>query len=196
MLRRTPSYGLFLLGSELASAGNVITASTSALSGCAMLRPIPVVITAGATDNVPDTLTVFAGGSGALSTPSRMLNDAAVGTSPPGAYLVAGPVGFSPNDVIAAVQGTNCTLSTINAGGVTVAASTGIATLAHTLTATTGNNSTAIYNAAVASVINLGQGDRFGRTLYSVDPTNSTLRTQSLLPAVLPATPVVSRSSI
>jgi type IV pilus assembly protein PilW len=187
------SYGMFLLGRDLASAGNVITASTAVLSGCAMLRPIPVVITAGATDNAPDTLTLFSGGSGALSTPSRLLNDAAVGGSPPGAYQVAGPVGFSPNDVIAAVQGANCTLSTVNAGGVTVGASTGIATLAHTLTATTGNNSTATYNAALASVINLGQGDRFGHTLYSVDPTNSTLRSQSLLPVVLPATPVVSQ---
>jgi type IV pilus assembly protein PilW len=191
------SYGLFLLGQDLAGAGNVISvttppAKTPALSGCAMLRPIPVVIAAGATDNDPDSLTVFFGGSGSLSTPAAFLNNALVSTSPPGVYQVLGPVGFSPKDVIAAVQGTSCTLSTINAGGVAVAAGTGIATIAHTLTATPGNNSVATYNAASASLINLGQGDRFGQTLYSVDPTNSALRTQSLLPAVLPATPVVS----
>ena len=186
------SYGLFLLGQELAGAGNVVAASTAALSGCAMLRPIPVIIAAGATDNDPDTLTVFFGGSGALSTPTAYLNSAVVSTSPPGVYQVLGPVGFSPNDFIAAVEGTNCTLSTINAGGVAVAPATGIATIGHTLTATPGNNSTATYNAVTASLINLGQGDRFGRTLYSVDLTNSALMTQSLLPAVLPATPVVS----
>jgi len=186
------SYGLFMLGQDLATAGNIVSASTTALSGCAMLRPIPVVITAGATDNDPDSVTVFYGGTGALSTPTPFLNNAAVGTNPPGVYQVAGPVGFSPNDVIAAVQGANCTLSTINAGGVSIAPSTGIASINHTLTATPGNNNAATYNATTASLINLGQGDRFTRTLYSVDPATTTLRTQSQLPVVLPATPIVS----
>jgi len=153
-----------------------------------MLRPIPVLIAAGATAADSDTVTVFFGGSGSLSTPTLMLNNATV----PGVYQVAGPVAFSANDLIAAVQGTNCTLSTVNAGGVTVAAGTGIATITHTLTATPGNNNATTYNAAAASLINLGQGDRFGRTLYSVNPANNTLTTQSLLPTVLPATPVVS----
>ena len=186
------SYGLFLLGQDLATAGNIVSASTTALSGCAMLRPIPVAIAAGATDNDPDSLTVLYGGSGAMSTPALFLNNAAVTSNPPGAYQVAGPVGFSPNDVIVAVQGTNCTLSTVNAGGVSIAPSTGIATLNHTLTATPGNNNAATYNAATASLVNLGQGERLARTLYSVDTANTTLRTQSQLPVVLPATPVVS----
>ena len=150
------------------------------------------MIGAGATDNDPDTLTVFYGGSGAMSTPAPLLNNAAMSSSPPGTFQVAGPVGFSPGDFIAVVQGANCTLSKINAAGVVVGAGTGIATLSHTLTATTGNNTTTTYNATAASLINLGQGDRFARTLYSVDPTNTTLRTQSLLPTVLAATPVTS----
>ena len=186
------SYGLFLLGQDLSGAGNIISSSTAALSGCAMLRPIPVVIAAGATAADPDTVTVFFGGSGSLSSPTRLLNNADVSTSPPGVYLVAGPVAYSPNDVIAVAQGANCTLSKINTGGVTVAGSTGIATLAHALTATTGNNNTAVYGATLAQLINLGQGDRFGRTLYSVNTANNTLQTQSLLPTVLAATPVVS----
>jgi type IV pilus assembly protein PilW len=190
--QQNASYGLFLLSQELAAAGNVVAASTTALSGCAMLRPIPVAIAAGATDNDPDSLTVFYGGSGALSAPTPILSNAAVNTSPPGVYQVAGPVGFSPNDVIAVVQGTNCTLSTINSGGVSVGVGTGIATLTHTLTSTPGNNNTTTYNAVSASLINLGQGDRFGRTLYSIDPTSTTLRTQSLLPDALAATPVAS----
>jgi type IV pilus assembly protein PilW len=186
------SYAMFLLGQDLAVAGNVIAASATTLSTCAMLLPIPVVITAGATDNNPDSLTVFFGGSGSLSTPTAFLTNATVSGSPPGAYQVMGPVAFSPNDLIAAVQGANCTLSTINAGGVSVAAGTGVATLSHTLTATPGNNTTATYNAVAASLVNLGQGDRIGRTLYSVDTTKNTLTTQSLIPTVLAATPVVS----
>jgi type IV pilus assembly protein PilW len=186
------SYGLYVLTQELLGAGNIVSVSTTTLSGCAMLRPIPVVSAAGATDNDPDTLTVFYGGSGALSTPTPLLSSAAVSTSPPGVYQVAGPVAFSPNDVIAVVQGTNCTLSTINAGGVSVAPGTGIATITHTLTATAGNNNTATYGATSASIINFGQGDRFGQTLYAVDPTKTTLTSQSLLPTVLAATPVAS----
>jgi type IV pilus assembly protein PilW len=175
-------YGLFLIGQELSVAGNIISASTTALSGCAMLRPIPVVIAAGATATDPDTITVLYGGSGSLSSPTSLLNSPAMNTSPPGAFQVSGPVAYSPNDLIAVVQGANCTLSTINAGGVTVAGSSGIATLAHTLTATPGNNSTAVYGATLAQLINLGQGDRIARTLYSVDTANTTLRSQSLLP--------------
>ena len=186
------SYGLFLLSHDLAGAGNIISTATTALSACAMLRPIPVVLAAGATDSDPDSVTVFYGGSGSLSTPTPMLANAAVSGSPPGAYQVAGPVAFSPRDIIAAVQGANCTLSTINVGGVAVAAGTGIATLSHTLTATPGNNNAANYSATAASVINLGQGDRFGRTLYSVNPATTTLLTQALLPTVAAATPAVS----
>jgi len=168
------------------------------LSGCAMLRPIPAVIAAGATDNDPDSITVFYGGSSSLSTPAPLSSSAAVGATPPGAYVVAGPLAFSPNDVVVAVQGANCTLSTINANGVSVAGPTGIATIGHTLTTTPGNNTTATYGAVAASLINLGQAAtpgepaRFGQTLYSVDSAAHTLRTQGLLPTVQAVTPVVS----
>ena len=133
------------------------------------------------------------GGSGSLSTPTPLLNNAAVSASPPGAYLVAGPVGFSPNDVIVAVQGDELHAVDDQRGGVSVAVGTGIATITHTLTATTGNNNTATYNAAVGIARqSRDRATRFGRTLYSVDPTTTTLTTQSLLPTVLAATPVVS----
>ena len=163
-----------------------------------MLRPIPAIIAAGATDNAPDTVTVLYGGSSSLSTPAPLLNNASVGTTPPGVYTVAGPLGFSPNDVIVAVQGANCTLSIVGAAGIAVDTSTGITTITHALTPTPGNNTTANYGAVAASLVNLGQAAspgeaaRFGQTLYSVDPGTNTLRTQSLLPTVQPVTPVVS----
>ncbi|MEO8304654.1 MAG: PilW family protein [Betaproteobacteria bacterium] len=196
--QQNASFGLFLIGQDLLGAGQVVSASTTALAGCAMLRPIPAIIAAGATDNDPDTITVFYGGSSSLSTPVPFLSNAAVGTTPPGLYVVAGPVGVSANDVIVAVQGANCTMSTVNAGGVAVGSGTGISTLNHTLTATIGNNTTATYNAVTASLVNLGQAAtpgqaaRFAQVLYSVDPVTSTLRTQNLLPTVQPASPVVS----
>jgi type IV pilus assembly protein PilW len=191
--QQNASYGMFLISQDLMGAGQVISASTTALSGCAMLRPIPATIAAGATVNDPDTITVLYGGSSSLSTPTPLLNNASVSTGPPGAYVVAGPLGFSPKDLVVAVQGTNCTLSTINAGGVSVSAGTGITTIAHTLTATSGNNNSATYAAVTASLVNLGQAAsagqaaRFGQTRYSVDVATNTLRTASLLPTAAAA---------
>ena len=196
--QQNASYALFLIGQDLMGAGQVISSSMAALAGCAMLRPIPAVIAGGATDNDPDSITVFYGGSASLSTPAPLLSNASVASSPPAAYVVAGPLAFSPNDVVVAVQGANCTLSTINAGGVSVAGPTGISTLNHTLSTTTGNNATATYGAVVASLVNLGQAAtpgepaRFGQTVYTVDAASRTLRTQSLLPTAQPVTAAVS----
>ena len=195
--QQNASYGIFLIGQDLMGAGQVISSSMGALAGCAMLRPIPAVIAAGATDNEPDAITIFYGGSASLSTPVPLLSSASVGSSPPGAYVVAGPLAFSANDVIVAVQGTSCTLSTVNANGVSVATATGLATISHTLTATPGNNTTATYGAVAASLVNLGQAAtpgeaaRFGQTVYTVDAGSHTLRTQSLLPTVQPVTAAV-----
>ncbi len=184
-------YGLYVLGQDLSMAGNVIATSATALSGCAAARPIPVTVSAGATDNDPDTVTVFYGGS-PLPTPTPFLTNAVVGNSPPDAYQVSGPAAFSTKDLIVAVQGTNCTLSTINSAGISVSPTSGIATISHTPTSTPGNNTSATYSAVTASLVNLGQPGRFGRILYSVDPTNATLTTQSLLPTAQQATAVVA----
>ena len=196
--QQNASYGLFLIGQDLMGAGQVVSASTTALAGCAMLPPIPAVIAAGATDNDPDTITIFYGGSSTLSTPTPLLTSAAMGSSPPGAFVVAGPVGFSPNDVVIAVQGANCTLSVVNAGGISVAAGTGVTTISHTVAATPGNNNTATYGAALAQLVNLGQAAapgqpaRFGQTRYAVDGGTNTLTTTTLLPTAQAASPAVS----
>jgi len=191
--QQNAAYGIFLLTQDLSMAGNVVAASATAMSGCAMARPVPAVIAAGATDNDPDTVTVLYGGGGSLETPVPLLANATMSGATPGVFQVAGPVAFNPNDVIVAVQGNNCTMSTINAGGVSVAAPTGIATISHTLTATTGNNTAATYNAVSASLVNLGQPDRFAQIRYAVDTVNATLTTQSLLPTAQAVTPVVAQ---
>ena len=187
------AYGLFLMGQDVAMSGNVLASSAAALSACAIARPIPVLIGAGATDNDPDTVTVFYGGGGSLSTPVAFLADASVTGANPAPYQVAGPVAFSPNDTIVAVQGANCTISTINTNGVAVNVTTGVATISHTLAATPGNNATATYNAVSASLVNLGQPDRFGQTQYAIDPTTATLTSQSLLPTAGPVTAAVAQ---
>ncbi len=104
-------------------------------------------------------------------------------------YVVPGPVGFSANDVIVAVQGANCTLSTVNAGGVAVDAATGFATLTHTRVAGADG---VTYTAVDASLVNLGQAASMGRVAYTVDTSGRVLRTQNRLPTDGPVNPVVN----
>jgi type IV pilus assembly protein PilW len=189
--QQNASYGLYVLTRDLSQAGSGIAsaatdgAGSPVLDGCALLRPVPVLISAGATDSDPDSITVLYGGSSSLATPVQFKQTAT--TAQP--YVVPGPVGFSPNDVIVAVQGASCTLSTINANGVAVDGTTGFATLAHTPIA--GSNA-ATYAAVNASLVNLGQPASMGRVVYTVDPAARALRTQKRLPTDDPVNPLVS----
>jgi type IV pilus assembly protein PilW len=191
--QQNASYGLYVLGRDLAMAGNGIASSAAALQACPFdaaapdqsLAPIPVLITAGATAKDPDTVTVLYGGSSSLSTPVQFKGTAS--TAQP--YLVPGPVGFSPNDVIVAVQNASCTLSTVNAGGVAIDGATGFATLTHTPVV---GDIGATYSAVNASLVNLGQAASMGRIAYTVDTTGHALRTQNLLPANGPVNPVIN----
>jgi type IV pilus assembly protein PilW len=183
--QQNASYGAYILGRELSVAGNGIASMAASLDTCALLRPIPVVIEAGATASDPDTITVLYGGSSSLSTPVQFKQTAT--TAQP--YVVAGPVAFSANDVIAAVQGSNCTLSTVNAGGVAVDAVTGFATLTHTPVP---GSPGATYNAVNAALVNLGPVAAMGRIAYTVDTTGHVLRAQNRLPADGPVVPLVN----
>jgi type IV pilus assembly protein PilW len=182
--QQNAAYGLYVLGRDLAIAGNGIASAAATLDQCALLRPIPVLIEAGATANDPDTITVLYGGSGSLSTPVAFMQSSAGNT-----YVVQAPVGFSPNDVVAAAQGATCTVSTIDAGGVAVNATTGFSTL--TVTPVAGNLGAA-YSAVTASLVNLGPKDAMGRIAYTVDATTHALRTQKQLPNNDPVAPLVS----
>ncbi len=94
--QQNASYGLFVLTRDrrrraTASCRRHRRRGTAILDGCAMLRPIPALIAAGATDNDPDTVTVLYGGSSSLATPVQFKQTAT--TAQP--YVVPGPVGFS-----------------------------------------------------------------------------------------------------
>jgi len=180
--QQNASYSQFVLGRDISMAGNGIASSAAALDQCAILRPIPVVIDAGADDNTPDTVTVLYGGSSSLSTSVPFRASATTGDP----YIVAGPVGFSPNDVIAAIRpGTNiCTLSVV----------TGISGLPNpngevTLAQTPFPGSAAASYSAGSVVVNLGQAASMGRVAYTVDTTGHVLRTQNLLPTAGLASP-------
>ena len=192
--QQNAAFGLYALTRDLAIAGNGMASASQLLQSCVnpnlalpasrtspdplqYLVPVPVVIKAGADANTPDEITVSYGASASLSTAVPL-------TSPQNpAYQVSAPVGFSPNDVIAAVlPATNkCTLSTIT--GVAVDAA-GIATITHTRFA---GDPDAGYTTN-ASLINLGQATAMGRVVYSVDPATNSLRSQDQFTKTPPLT--------
>ncbi len=180
--QQSASYAMFALSRDLSMAGNGIASAAPALDQCVLLRSLPVVIAGGASAATPDTITVLYGGSASLSTPVAFMNSASAATP----YQVRAPVGFSPGNVIAAVMGTNCTLSTIDAGGVDVAAN-GIATLRHTVIS---GPSDFVYPAITASVVNLGPAAMLGRVRFEIDRNIETLASQNLLPTEGPKNPI------
>ena len=210
------SYATYLISREISVGGSAVASSAAALDGCTVLAPftaaqlpgglraIPVAINAGANDKTPDQITVFYGGSSTLSTPVGFKKDATV----PAPYEVAGAVAFSQGDVIAAVSGAQCTLSSIDAGGVTVvdpctppSCTERIATLTHT--PIPGSPAVTYASGGAAALVNLGPATAFDRVVYSVDPNcasdaaQCTLRSQNVLPlggpgALAPPVPIVA----
>jgi len=86
--QQSAAYGVYAIGRDLAMAGNGIASSATALNQCAMLRPIPALIEAGATDAAPDKVTILYGGSGSLSTPVVFKQTAAT-TAPATPVLIS-----------------------------------------------------------------------------------------------------------
>lgn len=196
------SYGLFLLGRNLSIAGSGVSSAFTAaakmgvaLDNCNLteLRSNPVLIEAGASANDPDRITVFYGGSASLSTAVSFINNATINTGGAADYQVLSRVGFSANDVVVAIQNTNCTLSTVNTVTDLVPSSpNGIVTIAHTPVPGRTTPLPVTYQAINAALVNLGQVASMGRIVYSVDPATSTLRSQNLLPLAGAETPVVA----
>lgn len=192
--QQSASFALFLIARDVANAGNGVASAAlsvdgrTVLDGCALARPIPVLIEAGARAVDPDAITVFYGASGSLATPVALAANAEVRSlASADPYVIAAPAAFSPNDVIAAVDGAICTLSTIDPSGVQIAGS-GLATLAHT---PLGGALGFVYSAGSASLVNLGRAARLARLRYSVDTTTRALRTQHQLPTAGPVNPVL-----
>lgn len=187
--QQNAAYGLYVLSRDISVAGNGIASAAATLDQCAILRPIPVLIEAGASATVPDKITILFAGSGSLATPVAFQQNSTANS-----YVVRAPVGFSADadpkksDVVAAVEGAKCTVSRIDPGGVAVDAN-GIATLAVTPIS---GDLVATYSAVTSSVVNLGPAEAMGRIAYTVDAAAHALRTQKLLPDNDPVAPLVS----
>lgn len=112
-------FSIFALGTELANAGNSISLAAAELSTCpntgnpaTTLRPIPVLIVAGADDDTPDSFIVNYSTARTLTIPVTFLAQSPANNQ----FVVQSPNGFAVGNRIIAVQQTTgkCTMSTIS----------------------------------------------------------------------------------
>jgi len=171
----------FMLGIELANAGNGVASAAQDLGVCpggatfaSTWRPLPLMIIDGGADNVPDTFMVNYSVTNAAIAPAPFTATAAASAD----YSVQSPTGFQPNDLIVAIGGTpvlvGCAASKVTA--VSVPDVNGVVTITHTdpgVGATFGNSA--------AVLLNMGPAANAQKVRYDV--TAGVLRSTALLKA-------------
>jgi len=184
--QQTGLISTFMLSIEIGNAGNAIATAAQDLATCpntgdmaTIMRPLPVVITAGATNDTPDAFVTNYSVSNTRVTTAPFLGNAAAGAN----YQVESVVGFRPGDMIVAISAAGqCARSTITA--VTPDAppnAIGRVTIAHTGAAVAFDDATVLFN--------MGPANRTQRVLYDVvNPVTS-------MPLCTPGSPCVLRST-
>ncbi len=113
-------FSLYTMGLEIANAGNAISLAATELSACSdtkdvatTLRPIPVLIIAGDSDDAPDSFVVSYSTSRTMVVPANFLSKSPTDNQ----FIVQSPNGFAVGNWIIAVQQSTgaCTLSTVTA---------------------------------------------------------------------------------
>src|SRR6185503_9920946 len=167
----------FMLGIEIANAGNGLAVAAQDLGSCTpaaamkdSLRPIPLLITTGANDDTPDSFVVY------YSVARTLLSPALIQTAPDvNTYTVQSTNGFKKDDVIVAVSNPSgagpCYSSIITDPVPAPDAVTGVVTITHS----------AVAAAVGATLVNLGPAKLVQKMVYDVNGGN--LRSTSLLDA-------------
>jgi type IV pilus assembly protein PilW len=182
----TGIFSMFFLSREIGNAGAGIAIKSSdnidlfqcpgAVPPAQLLRPIPVLITDGGADDIPDSLIAFYGSPASLATGAPFTQAAGAGST---VYQVQSPLGFAVNDTVIAVRsaGNNCQIANVDAV-VADLVRLGAVNITHT-------PGLGLDMPQGSKLINLGQLTRATKTLYDVDAATATLRTTDLLPALL-----------
>jgi type IV pilus assembly protein PilW len=174
----------FMMGIELANAGNGLAVAAQDLGTCTptaamkdSLRPIPLLITPGATANNPDSFVIYYSVARTLIAPALFTSAAAANSD----YQVQSANGFKKGDLIVAItnpSGAGDCYSSRITDNVPAADVNGIVAITHTNTPAVG---------ASATLFNLGPSNLVQKVLYDVSGGN--LRSTSLLdPDGVPST--------
>ena len=188
--QQTGLISTFMLSIEIGNAGNAIATAAQELATCpntgdmaTIMRPLPVVITAGATNDTPDSFVTNYSVTNSRVTPAPFLGNAPAGA----AYPVESVTGFRPGDMIVAISaGGQCARSTITA--VTPDAPPnpiGRVTITHS-----GATPAGIGFDDAAVLFNTGPANRAQRVLYDV--AGGTLRSTNLFDAGAVPNPIAS----
>lgn len=184
-------FSTFTLALELANAGNGIGIPTvfgsTSLAKCpntndvaTILRPIPVIITAGKDASSPDAFVVTYSVASKVVYPAQFVASAAPGAP----YRVQSPNGFARDDmVIAGDELGQCERTKVTDVSVPDP-DTGVVTIAHT-----GGTLDLVES---PFLINLGAWNRAQRVRYDVDAAAGTLRSQNLFDPNAPVQPLAS----
>ena len=177
--QQTGTMMMHMLATELGNAGNGLAAAASELGTCpdtgdirTSLRPIPALITAGATTDAPDSFVVNYAVAAALAAPVAFAADAIAGAP----LRIRSPLGFAAADRVAAISLTgNCAATTVTS--VSPPDPEGIVDVAHA--------GLAEGFARSSLLLNLGPRGRVQRVRYDV--VDGTLRSLDLLtPGAVP----------
>ena len=124
----------FMLGIELANAGNGVASAAQDLGKCpgsvsfaSTWRPLPLMIVDGGGDDLPDSFMVNYSVTNAAIAPAPFTATAAANAP----YSVQSPTGFQKNDLIVAISAGGCAASKITADPVGPDVN-GVVTLTHT----------------------------------------------------------------
>ncbi len=179
----------FMLGIELANAGNGLAVAAQDLGTCTAttdmvtsLRPIPLLITDGGGDNKSDSFIIYYSVARTLLSPALFTNTAVANAD----YVVQSANGFKKGDLIVAISnpsGTgDCYTSRITAN-VPAPDANGIVTITHTGAPVTIGASSTLFNLGPA---NLVQKIKYSLSAVTCDPVSGatcTLQSLSLLNA-------------
>jgi type IV pilus assembly protein PilW len=118
--QKTGMIAMYLVGTELASAGNGIMLNQDDLATCTdtgdvktTMRPFSVLIEPGADDDTADSFVVNYGTARSVVTPSVFMAKTSVGDS---TYTVQSPTGFKKDDMVVTITGSgDCERNTVTA---------------------------------------------------------------------------------
>ncbi|MFO1413290.1 MAG: PilW family protein [Burkholderiales bacterium] len=199
-VQQAATFALYSLGLEAANAGSGVSLASTELANCpdtkdaaTTLRPVPALIVAGASNDVPDQLVLTYGTARVMAAPANLLEKSPADNQ----FVVQSPNGFAVGDRVVAVQQTAgvCTSALVTARSPALPPAATPAAGGRILV-TTGTNAAVKFkldsDVSVSVLIDLGPAGERQRLRYAV--VDSSLVSTDLLDAA--AVPVTLATNV